>query len=139
MSAEHTSTRPEEVALPREYVGSRSVSAGRWVSDLTGCEDKSLLEAGTRAKVFVCPEHVEVPGLGVKVPHLLVRNIATGTTLDAGAMALASVGDLQKAAKAVAAQEPLLPVRAPILVLDVRMDSVCAHHTITTSKRTSRR
>jgi len=118
--------KPERGPEPQKqytltYSSLSSINIENWVSALTGCQDADLLDSDVRRDVIVLKEMHEVPGLKRQVPHLLIHNIATEADTDAGMMVLASVKELQEAARDVAARNPG-PVVKPILFIDGRKD-----------------
>ena len=106
------------------YNNTQRFDINNWVQVLTGCTEDSLLRPEVRREVFKLKEMVDVPGLSRKAPHLVLQNIATSAESDAGHMVLASIKELQAAARAVAAQDPS-PVKKPKIIIDIRLDEVC--------------
>jgi len=103
------------------YNNTQRFDINNWVQVLTGCTEDSLLRPEVRGEVFKLKEMVDVPGLSRKAPHLVIQNLATSAESDAGHMVLASIKELQTAARAVAAQDPS-PVKKPKIIIDVRLD-----------------
>jgi len=99
------------------------IDVAEWVTNLTGTSDPDLLNPEVRRDVFKCVEMADVPGLSMKVPHLLIQKRGTSRTCDAGCMVLASVKDLEVAARKVALADEATPVKKPTLVIDFRMQN----------------
>jgi len=119
--------KPEAPVVDKKYTlvynPEATVKICDWVTNLTGCADKDLLKPDVRADVIRLKEMVEVPGLPLKVPHLLVHNRMTQIDSDAGSIVVASIDDLQRAAMTVAREDEATPVKKPTLFIDMRGDS----------------